>query len=124
MMPRFRKRADLHYVVLPEVGRVVPGQILEGGEFARFCPHLLERILEAPAPSPPMPKNGAIAGGRVIVTESHVTIEDGQGGSVMLSADGVQVVPAAEPVVSTGDATVPDESAKLLKRAEARRKRG
>jgi hypothetical protein len=41
---RFRKRADKDLVFLPGVGRVAPGQILEGPEFKQFCPELLERI--------------------------------------------------------------------------------
>lgn len=35
-IPRFRKKSDKDMVVLPGIGRIAPGQILEGPEYKRF----------------------------------------------------------------------------------------
>jgi hypothetical protein len=49
MARKFRKRSDLHVVILPGVGRMSEGQILTGDDYARFVPHLLEEVLAAGA---------------------------------------------------------------------------
>lgn len=132
--PRFHKRPDLDYVVIPEVGRVVPGQILEGGEFSRYCPSLLERLPDGAIPTS-APVNRPIEDKRVTVTEKHVTIEDGKGSKVVVGPEEIDLEGQAimtpdppEPQPSAAETSAPGtadaESAKLQKRAEARRKKG
>jgi len=50
MTRQFRKREDLHMVILPVVGRIRPNQVLKGDEFAKYVPHLLEEFYPAPSP--------------------------------------------------------------------------
>lgn len=65
-MKRFKKKPELSFVVIPGVGRVDGDRILEGDEFAKFCPSLLVELppqatavapAEVPAPrkAPPPP---------------------------------------------------------------------
>lgn len=60
-MPRkFRKRPELHSCALPGIGVVPEGKILEGDEYAKFCPSLLvevpeSEVVKVAAPSPPPP---------------------------------------------------------------------
>jgi len=51
MADRFRMRSGLSVVVLPGAGRVRSGQILEGEQYAKFCPSLLEPAPDAPKPT-------------------------------------------------------------------------
>ncbi len=49
-MTKYRKAADKDLVIIPGVGRVAPGQILEGEQYARFVKlGLLEEVAGDPA---------------------------------------------------------------------------
>jgi len=55
MARKFRKRPDLHMVVIPGVGRIRDYQVIEGDAYARYVPHLLEEVPETPSAPPPPP---------------------------------------------------------------------
>jgi hypothetical protein len=46
MARKFKKRADLGMVFVPGVGHVRNDQVLEGDQWARFCPSLLVEVLD------------------------------------------------------------------------------
>ena len=48
-MRRFQKKPEVTFAFIPGVGRVGPGQVLEGDRFAVFVPSLLVEIPAAPA---------------------------------------------------------------------------
>lgn len=48
-MRRFQKRPELAFAVIPGIGRITAGQILEGDHLAKFVPSLLVEIPAAPA---------------------------------------------------------------------------
>jgi hypothetical protein len=50
-MPKYMKHPDLSHCLIPGVGRVKEGQILEG-DYARFTPDLLVEIPENALPTP------------------------------------------------------------------------
>ena len=54
-MRRFQKKPEVTFAVIPGVGRLGAGQILEGDHFAKFVPSLLVELpaLTATAPTPP-----------------------------------------------------------------------
>lgn len=54
MARRFRKKAGLGIVALPGVGGLGNDTVVEGDEYARFCPAILEEIFEAPSVSKPV----------------------------------------------------------------------
>ena len=47
MARRFRVRPGLNEIVLPEVGRIRSGVLLEGEHYAKFCPQYLVEILDS-----------------------------------------------------------------------------
>jgi hypothetical protein len=49
-MRRFKKRDNLNLVVLPGIGRLRNDQVLEGDEWARYCPQCLVEILDSTSP--------------------------------------------------------------------------
>ena len=54
-MRRFKKRADISVAFIPGYGRVGPNAVLEGDQWAKFCPALLVEVAagaEAPKPAP------------------------------------------------------------------------
>ena len=51
-MRRFVKKPEATFVVIPGVGRINEGRVLEGEDFAKFVPSLLVELLEEPAPAP------------------------------------------------------------------------
>jgi hypothetical protein len=53
-MRRFQKKPELTLAVIPGVGRVAAGQVLEGDQYARFVPSLLVEIPALPT-APPAP---------------------------------------------------------------------
>lgn len=55
MTRQFRKREDLHLVIIPGMGRLRPNQILSGDQYAKFVPHLLEEVLPAKSVAPVVP---------------------------------------------------------------------
>jgi len=55
MPRRFRKRDDLHKVLLPGVGLVRDGRVLEGDEWSRYAPDSLVELLDS-TPTGPKPK--------------------------------------------------------------------
>lgn len=55
MTRQFRKREDLHLVIIPGMGRLRPNQILSGDQYAKFVPHLLEEVLPAKSAAPVVP---------------------------------------------------------------------
>jgi len=139
--PRFRVRSGLNYVVIPEVGRVVAGQILVGGEYLRHCPNLLERLLDAgaapvvvappePAPAPPVPKPVVPAvvvpdleAAKDFAVETPEVVEPHTNAEPEIDDEpDQQAVPELKPTAEAG--TDGAESAKMEKRAKARRRRG
>jgi len=53
---KFRKRADKHVVFIPGAGALRANQILEGEQWAKYCPALLEEVIEEEpefSPEPP-----------------------------------------------------------------------
>lgn len=46
-MRRFRARDDIGVFALPGVGRVKPGQMFEGAEWAQFAPQYLRELLDS-----------------------------------------------------------------------------
>lgn len=58
MARRFRKKAGLGALCLPGVGGIGNDSIVEGDEYARFCPAVLEEVFDE-APSKPVAKKVA-----------------------------------------------------------------
>ena len=66
MAHRYKKRADKDGVYLPGVGKLRDGQVVEGEQYARYCPQFLEPTTEAvtagkaavapPPPPAPVPE--------------------------------------------------------------------
>lgn len=116
MGPRFRKAAWRDLVILPDVGRVLPGQVLEGPEFELFVRFgLLERIEESPKervnPSPePISSETPV--------ESQGLEESVQEGP--LEGEDSDSLTEGFPVV---ELPVDEESVRMEKRAVARRKK-
>lgn len=54
-MRKFTLKPDLSFAVIPGTGRIVPKQVLEGEQYARFVPSLLVELLEEPKAAPPVP---------------------------------------------------------------------
>jgi len=60
MARRFRKKAGLGALCLPGVGGIGNDSIVEGDEYARFCPAVLEEVFdEAPVVPKPVAKKVA-----------------------------------------------------------------
>lgn len=138
---RYRKKRDRDIVVVPGVGRVAPGQVLEGIEYERFAKlGLLERIddappsvkpqaVEEPVSEPEVPEVEepieAPAVSEKAPTGSGVDLPDArdfedaeiQGGQKASSEE------ASWEVESPTDETDAVNQAKMEKRAAARRKR-
>jgi hypothetical protein len=51
-MAKYRKRPELYTCVIPGVGVIPDGKILEGEEYAQYCPGLLEKVEEPSKPKP------------------------------------------------------------------------
>jgi hypothetical protein len=45
-MRRFKKKPELGFVVIPGLGRVTGDTVLEGDQYAKFCPSLLVEVLD------------------------------------------------------------------------------
>jgi hypothetical protein len=144
-MPRYRKSADKDVVIIPGVGRVAPGQILDGLEYQRFADlGLLEEIKGAAPPQPvtSLPKEVKVQKGVTVSVPDPVPViaPDIQEISPPKSS-GVEIPDTSEiedPDLRRGwktdeekDVGEPDEvpeetddseEAKLKKRAEVRRK--
>jgi hypothetical protein len=86
MTRQFRKREDLHMVILPGLGRIRPDQVLKGEEFARYVPHLLEEVLAPVAVVP-----------AVVVVEPAPVVES----PVLVVPAAIPAVVAPEPVLVT-----------------------
>ena len=54
MSRRFRKRDDLHKVIIPGVGLVRDNQILEGDRWGQFVPTYLVELLDSTPTAPRM----------------------------------------------------------------------
>jgi hypothetical protein len=134
---RFQKRPDRDLVFIPDVGRVSPGQILEGPEYKRFCPDLLVQIEDEPveAPSSPVEAPSVVETPEVSVEPEEApepppapvgpsVVEDlsesVEAGDPEVSAEPEE---AEEPAESGDSKTTQQSSAKMKRRAAARRKR-
>ena len=55
MARRFKKNPSFNMVSLPGYGALYGDTVIEGDQYAKFCPALLTEVFEAPAPPPPPP---------------------------------------------------------------------
>lgn len=50
MARKFRCRSGVAYVVIPGLGKVNRGRVIEGDQYARLCPQLLEEVKASDSP--------------------------------------------------------------------------
>lgn len=87
-MRKFIKKPDITFAVIPGVGRLAEGQVLEGDQYAKFVPSLLVELLSEPAAAPavappapertveaPPPPSAPILLGDKSVAEAQVLVE-------------------------------------------------
>jgi len=105
-MTKYRKSPDKDLVIIPGVGRVAPGQILEGPQYARFVGiGLLEEILEE---KPTGPTAAQKAAAKVAKALQKKAAKEKAEAAAQAAAD--EEAAEAEAAAALEDAVVGDEA--------------
>jgi hypothetical protein len=143
-MTKYRKSPDKDLVIIPGVGRVAPGQILEGPQYARFAGlGLLEEILEEKPTGPTAAQKDAgeaakrkaagVARLKAIKADQDAARRKAEAEAKAAEAaeaalEGIEDETLGDQMISEDEAVSEDEpdkpeAAKMEKRAAARRKK-